>query len=437
MRTQLASARDGILTPAVLRVAEAEGVDPRQVCTEVAAGRVVILANPRHAPSRPAGVGRGLRVKVNVNLGTSPDRDRLEAELDKLALAHRLEADAVMDLSTGADLGGARRELLARSELPLGTVPAYEAFARARRERGGFAELEAEDLFRVIREQAADGVDFMTVHVGVTRRSLACLERQPRALGITSRGGSLLAAWMRRRDRENPLYERFDELVDIAAAHDVALSLGDALRPGCIDDATDRPQVEELIILGELARRARARGVQVMIEGPGHVPLHQVAANVELEKALCEGAPFYVLGPVVCDVAPGFDHVTAAIGGAIAALAGADFLCFVTPAEHVRLPTLLDVEEGIVATKIAALSADLARGRPYAVERNRAMAAARRSLDWERMFALALDPARARALRSSDPPRADAETCTMCGDFCAIRLGECPTNRVPAASGAR
>jgi len=422
MKTQLEAARDGVVTDPMRRVAEAEGLEPERLRTLIAEGKVVLPYNPIHRPELARGIGKGLRVKVNVNIGTSANRCDLAQERRKLEAAHRYGADAVMDLSTGGDLREIRREILAGCRLPIGTVPAYEAFETARRERGDFTAMTADDLLRTVRRHGEEGVDFVTVHAGLNRDSLRRLERDPRILGMTSRGGSLTARWMRTRDQENPLFERYDELLDIAREHDLTLSLGDALRPGCVQDATDRGQLEELIILGELAQRACAAGVQVMVEGPGHVPLDAVAANVQMQKQLCGGAPFYVLGPVVCDVAPGYDHITSAVGGCLAAFHGADFLCYVTPGEHLRLPTPEDVRDGIVAARIAGFAADLARGRPYASRRNTEMAWARRRLDWARMYELSLDPDKARELHGGEDRHSDGETCTMCGDLCAIKV---------------
>jgi len=423
MTTQLQAAKDGIITNEMRSVAAYEDIDISLLVEKIKDGRVVIPYNPKHAPSLVRGVGEGLRVKVNVNLGTSPDNIDLETELKKVDLAHEFGADAVMDLSIGGDVREIRQEILKRSNLPLGTVPAYEAFELAKRRDGDFWSLTKDDFFGVIKKQAEEGVDFITVHAGLNWQSLKRLENHKRVLGIVSRGGSLTAKWMRQNRKENPLYEYYDELLDIAAEYDVTLSLGDGLRPGACTDATDRGQIEELIVLGELADRARDRGVQVMIEGPGHIPLDQVAMNMQLQKTLCRGAPFYVLGPVVCDTAPGYDHITAAIGGTVAAMNGADFLCYVTPGEHLRLPTLEDVREGIIATKIAAFSADLARGRKYAVEQNSKMDWARRKLDWNAQKELALDPRRVEEFHGSVKVD-DSEVCSMCGNFCAIKISE-------------
>ncbi len=423
MFTQRRAALAGRVTPAMERVAEREGVAPEVVLEGVAAGAVVIPANVNHRSLDPMGIGRGLRTKVNANLGTSPNFRDVEEEMAKLDVALQAGADCVMDLSTGraADIDRSRRLFVERSPVPVGTVPVYQAAALALERRGDVVAMTAEDLFEVIERQAEDGVDFMTVHCGVTRAGLAALRREGRVCDIVSRGGSLLAAWMIHHDRENPLYEQFDRLLEIARRHDVTLSLGDGLRPGCLADATDRAQVHELMVLGELTERAWAAGVQVMIEGPGHVPINQVEANVLLEKRLCHGAPFYILGMLVTDVAAGHDHIAGAIGGAVAAAAGADMLCYVTPAEHLGLPDVEDVRAGIVAFRIAAHAGDLAKGVRGAWEWDVEMSRARKALDWERQIALALDPERARWYRETRNPRGMVE-CTMCSNYCAMRI---------------
>ncbi len=419
--TQLERARRGEVTWQMEEVARKEGLSPEEVRDRVASGHVVIPCNPRHEKLSPCGIGKGLRTKVNANIGTSPLYPDWEGEMEKLEVALSSGADAVMDLSTGGDLVRCRREVISRSPVPVGTVPVYEAAVRAREERGAVVEMEPDDLFAVIAAHAQDGVDFITVHCGVTRRIVEELKEHPRLLGIVSRGGAILAGWMLHRGEENPLYAQFDRLLEIAREYDVTLSLGDGLRPGCLEDATDRAQVAELMVLGELVQRARRAGVQVMVEGPGHVPLDQIEANVKLQKRICDGAPFYVLGPLVTDVAPGYDHIAAAIGGALAAVAGADFLCYVTPSEHLGLPTPEDVREGVIAARLAAHAADLVKGVPGARTWDRAMAEARRRLDWEKQLRLALDPEKARLLRRSRNPR-EEETCSMCGEFCAVAL---------------
>ncbi|MGO0123502.1 phosphomethylpyrimidine synthase ThiC [Desulfothermobacter acidiphilus] len=419
--TQLEAARRGEITPAMRRVAERERCSPEQVRQKVAAGQLVIPANPRHRCLDPTGIGTGLRTKVNANLGTSPQFPDPQRELRKLQVALAAGADAVMDLSTGGDLDEVRRLVLEHSTVPVGTVPIYQAAVEARERHGSIVAMSADELFEVIERQAADGVDFMTVHCGVTLESVERLRRQGRVTNIVSRGGCFVLGWILHHQEENPLYQHFERLLDICQRYDVTLSLGDGLRPGSLADATDRAQIQELILLGELVERARAAGVQVMVEGPGHVPLHQVALNVQLQKSLCGEAPFYVLGPLVTDVAPGYDHIVAAIGGALAGMAGADFLCYVTPAEHLGLPTAEDVHEGVIAARIAAHAADLAKGVPGAEEWDLSMAQARRKLDWEEQLRLALDPVRARQIRRERNPEGLRE-CTMCGEFCAMRL---------------
>ncbi len=420
-RTQIQAARAGAITAEMRKVAESEGLEPEFVRDEVAAGRMVILHSRAHAQATPVAIGGGSRTKVNANIGTSTDADDTAAEMRKLAAAINAGADAVMDLSTGGDLDAMRRAVLERSTVPVGTVPIYQTVKEAADAGEDVSRFSAEALFEEIEKHAADGVSFVTVHCGVNRASLDKLASQGRILGIVSRGGAFLAHYIRKTGRENPLYERFDRLLDIAERFDLTLSLGDGLRPGCLADATDRAQVEELSILGELRRRALERGVQVMIEGPGHIPLHEVELNIRLQKALTGDAPFYVLGPVVTDIAPGFDHVTSAIGGALAAYFGADFLCYVTPSEHIRLPDERDVVEGVIAARIAAHAADVARGRARAAERDRAMAEARAALDWQAQENLSILPSRFRFLRSSSPPK-ESKVCTMCGPFCPVRL---------------
>ncbi|MGQ9556519.1 MAG: phosphomethylpyrimidine synthase ThiC [Desulfurispora sp.] len=419
--TQLEAARAGKITEAMEQVAEKEKIAVQEVCQGVARGEIVIPANVRHENIQPAGVGKGLRVKVNANIGTSTAYPELAPELEKLAAALEAGADSVMDLSTGGDLPAIRQEIIARCPVMLGTVPVYQAWVEAARRGGHILDMSEDELFAVIEEHARSGVDFITVHCGVTSQVIRTLKEQGRVTDIVSRGGSFMAAWVLHHGRENPLYSQFDRLLEICRQYDVTLSLGDGLRPGALADATDRAQVAELLVLGELVDRARRAGVQVMVEGPGHVPLHQVAANIQLQKSLCQGAPFYVLGPLVTDVAPGYDHITSAIGGALAAWAGADFLCYVTPAEHLGLPTVEDVRAGVIAARIAGHAADIARGLPGALEWDRAMAQARRALDWEEQLRLAIDPVRARQVREQRN-QAGAQACSMCGDFCAMQL---------------
>lgn len=421
--TQVLAARRGEITPEIHAVAAAERVLSSELAAWVAEGTVVIPANKNHEHLKPCGIGQGLRTKVNANLGTSSVYPEVEKELQKLAVAVAAGANTVMDLSSGGNLERSRREIIKAAQVPVGTVPVYEVCLMAQAKEGAVVAWTEEELFETINRQAEDGVDFMTVHCGVTLETLAHLQRQKRITEIVSRGGAFLAGWMLAHARENPLYTGFDRLLEIALAYDVTLSLGDGLRPGCLADATDRPQVQELIILGELVERAREKGVQVMVEGPGHVPLNQIASNVALEKSLCRGAPFYVLGPLVTDVAPGYDHLTAAIGGALAGAAGADFLCYVTPAEHLGLPSVEDVREGVIAARIAAHAADLVKGVAGAWEWDQEMARARKARDWEKQLRLALDPEKAqRYYQKKNPCLGDF--CSMCGEFCAFKLIE-------------
>ena len=418
--TQMVEAQKGIITKEMKRVALEEGVSPGWLREKLASGRVVIPANRNHRGLKPIGIGEGLRIKVNTNLGTSSDHCDLEEELRKVEVSIEAGTDTVMDLSTGGDITAIRKEILKHTPIPLGTVPIYQAAVKAIRKRKALAKMRAEDLFEVIEAQAEEGVDFMTVHCGVTQHTVERLRRDRRVMGVVSRGGSFLVEWMIYNGQENPLYEQYDRLLEIAKKHDVTLSLGDGLRPGCLADATDRAQVSETILLGELTERAWAEGVQVIIEGPGHVPLDQIEANVLLEKRLCKGAPFYVLGPLVTDISPGYDHITCAIGGAIAGRAGADFLCYVTPSEHLKLPSVEDVKEGIIATRIAGHAADIARGNRKALERDLDMARARKSFDWQKQIELSIDPEKAKRYHE-EGKSAEEEVCTMCGEFCAIK----------------
>jgi len=432
--TQLEVARAGRISPEMSAVATAEGIDPETLRQDIAAGRTVIPANPAHRSLRPVGIGRGLRIKVNANIGLSGAvTASAEGEASKLDVALAAGADAVMDLSTGSSeaMASARRAVIARSSVPVGTVPIYQAAVQAQERGGAVVGMTAEEMFRAVEEHAADGVDFVTVHCGVNQAALEALRASRRLTGVVSRGGAFTVAWMLHHGEDNPFYSGFDRLLDIARRHDVTLSLGDGMRPGCIADATDAAQVAELVTLGQLVERARDAGVQVMVEGPGHIPLHQVQANVTLAKALCHGAPFYVLGPLVTDSAAGHDHVAAAIGGALAGWAGADFLCYVTPAEHLGLPDAAHVHEGVVAARIAAHAADLARRLPSAWQRDRAMSLARREMDWQGQIAQAIDGRRACELRQRLNPATaggsggdERKPCSMCGDLCAIEIAK-------------
>lgn len=420
--TRMDLARKGTVTDEVREVAIDEGISPEQLASDIANGLTVIPRNPRHT-IKPLGIGRGLRTKINANIGTSKDRISFDDELKKLDILTRYGADAVMDLSTGGPIRDLRRLLIGKSSLSVGTVPIYEAAVKAASMHGTIASMTPDTIFDIIREHAEEGVDFVTVHCGLTRRAVERLRDEGRVLDIVSRGGAFLLEWMIYNDRENPLYEHYDRLLEISKQYDLTLSLGDGLRPGCLADATDRSQIEELLTIGELRDRAVEAGVQVIIEGPGHVPLNQVELNIKIQKEVCNGAPFYVLGPLVTDIAMGYDHIAAAIGGAIAGAAGADFLCYVTPAEHIRLPDLDDVREGVIASKIAAHAADIAKGIPSAIERDRKMAECRKNLDWNGQIGLSLDPERVRAWRSEVPP-SEHDVCSMCGEFCAIRTVE-------------
>ena len=421
--TQLEKARSGILSEEMEICAAEEGVEAEYIRQGVADGTIVICRNVNHKTIKPLAIGKGLRTKVNANIGTSKDNNDPATELEKLHVACKAGADAVMDLSTGGDLASIRKSVMEQSTVAIGTVPIYQAAVKILGEKKAISEMSPDDMFAVIEENGRDGVDFITVHCGVNRESVAAVEKQGRVLGIVSRGGSMIANWMRCNNRENPLYEEYDRLLAIAYRYDMVLSLGDGLRPGAIHDATDRGQISELIILGELAARARDAGVQVMIEGPGHVPITEVEANIRLQKKLCQGAPFYVLGPLPTDIAPGYDHITSAIGGAIAGAAGADFLCYVTPAEHLRLPTLADVRDGVIAARIAAHIADIAKGIKGAKERDRKMSQCRKNFDWQGQVDLSIDPERTVALLEKSKS-AQEEGCTMCGEFCAIKLGK-------------
>jgi phosphomethylpyrimidine synthase len=420
--TQLELAREGKISPQMSLVAEHEGVEAELIRRGVAEGTIVIPANIRHENLVPCGIGQGLKTKVNANIGTSSDFGDRDTELEKLKVAAESGADTVMDLSTGGDISAIRRAIIATSTLPIGTVPVYQAGIEAIASHGAIVKMSVEDIFAAIEEHARDGVDFMTVHCGVTRAAIDRLKQQGRVADVVSRGGAFLIGWMLHNDRENPLYENYDRLLDIAREFDVTLSLGDGMRPGCLADATDQAQIEELLAIGELVKRARQAGVQAMVEGPGHLPLNHIEANVRLEKAICQGAPFYVLGPLVTDIAAGYDHITGAIGGAIAAAAGADFLCYVTPAEHLSIPDPEDVREGVIASRIAAHAADIVKGVKGAAERDRQMAVARKKLDWEEQARLALNPTLARRVHAKHSSVGKA--CSMCGQFCAMELVE-------------
>lgn len=421
--TQIEIAKAGRTSPEMRRVAKDEGVSIDFIRKGLVDGTIVIPKNVRHRLEKPCGIGKGLRTKINANIGTSKDSSDISGEIKKMKLSIESGADAIMDLSTGARIEETRRRILSKSKVPVGTVPIYEIVINGLRRYGSISDITAEEMFVVLEKQAREGVDFFTIHAGVTKKALDILKRNPRLLDIVSRGGAFLAEWMITNNRENPFYEDFDRVIDLAKRYDITLSLGDGLRPGSILDATDKPQLTELITLGELQRRALKKSVQVMIEGPGHVPIDQIEANVILEKSICNGAPFYVLGPLVTDIAPGYDHITSAIGGAIAGSAGADFLCYVTPAEHLRLPTPDDVKDGVIASKIAAHAADIAKRVKGATDRDALISKARAQRDWKKQFALAIDPVKPRIYRKSSKPGSE-DVCTMCGEYCSIKTAE-------------
>jgi phosphomethylpyrimidine synthase len=420
--TQLELAKQGDISPQMEQVAQAEAISVDVLRQGIASGKIVIPANIKHGNLVPCGIGQGLTTKVNANIGTSSDFGDASTELAKLRVAIDAGADAVMDLSTGGDVVAIRRAIIASSHVPVGTVPIYQAGIEAVASHDTIVGMTADDLFKTIYEHAGDGVDFITVHCGVTQQAIARLRQQKRVADVVSRGGAFLIGWMLHHDCENPLYEQFDRLLEIAREFDVTLSLGDGMRPGSLADATDRAQIEELIVLGELTERANEAGVQVMVEGPGHLPINQIEANVQLEKSICNGAPFYVLGPLVTDIAAGYDHITGAIGGAVAAAAGTDFLCYVTPAEHLSLPDPEDVRLGVIASRIAAHAGDIAKGITGAAERDRKMSMARKRLDWQEQARLSLDPERVRSGHTKHTTAGSA--CSMCGQFCAMELVE-------------
>ena len=407
--------------PEVVRKAvENEHLTPAQLASSVALGHAVVPANRLHPVAKPCAIGGGTRIKVNANIGSSHDLESLEQEMLKLQTAVACGADTVMDLSTGPAWRDILSHVLKKSPVPVGTVPLYQVFGEVLEGGGEVSDVSPDGIFKAVEAHCKAGVDYLTLHCGVTMRSVALLKSRGRRMGIVSRGGSLMAEWMEKRHEENPLYSGFNRLIDILHEYDAVFSLGDGLRPGCISDAGDTAQMEELVTLGELQQRATAAGVQVMIEGPGHVPLHRIAENISIQKTICNGAPFYVLGPIVTDIAPGYDHITSAIGGAIAAMNGADFLCYVTPAEHLRLPDASDVRTGVIAARIAAHAADLARGIPGARDWDDEMADARAAFNWERQFELCIDPQTARRMRGEALPE-DGDVCSMCGHLCALK----------------
>lgn len=420
--TRIELAKKGTITDEVKRAASEEGISPEQLAEDIANGLSVIPLNKNHK-IKPVAIGRNIRTKINANIGTSKDKVSFEDEMEKLDVLVKYGADAVMDLSTGGPIKEFRNMIMKRSPIMIGTVPIYEAAVKAAEQKGSITKMTADDLFKVIDEHGAEGVDFITVHSGLTMKAVERLKKEGRILDIVSRGGSFLLEWMICNEKENPLYEHFDRLLEIAKKYDMTLSLGDGMRPGCLADATDRTQIEELVTLGELRDASVENDVQVIIEGPGHVPLNQVELNIKLEKEICKGAPFYVLGPLVTDIGMGYDHISAAIGGAIAGAAGADFLCYVTPSEHIRLPNVEDVKEGVIASKLAAHAADIAKGIKGAIDKDIKMARCRKSLDWEGQIALSFNPEKIKKWRSEIPP-SQTDVCSMCGEFCAIRTVE-------------
>lgn len=415
--TQMEAARKGIFTKEMEIVAKKEKMDRDKLIGLVAKGKIIIPCNKNHKCIDPNGIGAMLRTKINVNLGTSRDMADLETELEKVNSAVNMGAEAIMDLSSYGDTRKFRRLLTEKCPAMIGTVPIYDAVVYYHKP---LAKITTDEWIDIVRMHAEDGVDFMTIHCGMNRATAERFKKNKRLMNIVSRGGSIMFAWMEMTGKENPFFERFDEILEICREYDVTLSLGDACRPGCIKDATDAAQIEELITLGEFTKRAWEKDVQVMIEGPGHMPIDQITANMEIQKTLCHGAPFYVLGPIVTDIAPGYDHITSAIGGAIAASAGASFLCYVTPAEHLSLPDVDDVKEGIIAVKIAAHAADIAKKVPGAMDWDNEMSDARQKLDWAKMFSLAIDPEKAKKYRDKSKPQVE-DTCSMCGNFCAVR----------------
>lgn len=416
-KTQMEAAKKGIITPAMEIVAKKENLKPEKIRELVAKGEVAIPANINHTSLSPEGIGGGLKTKINVNLGISGDCKDYTMEMQKVDLAIKYGAEAIMDLSNYGKTNTFRQALIEKSPAMIGTVPMYDAIGYLEKD---LLEISAKDFLEVVEAHAKEGVDFMTIHAGINRRAVEAFRREGRKMNIVSRGGSLLFAWMMMTGNENPFFEYYDEVLEILREYDVTISLGDALRPGCLADSTDAGQISELIELGNLTTRAWEKDVQVMVEGPGHMAMNEIAANMQIQKRICHNAPFYVLGPLVTDIAPGYDHITSAIGGAIAAANGADFLCYVTPAEHLRLPDIDDVKEGIIASKIAAHAADIAKGVPNAMDRDNQMAAARHKLDWDEMFKIAIDPEKAETYYNQTPP-AERHSCSMCGKMCAVR----------------
>lgn len=422
MMTQIESARNGIITNEMKIAAAKESIEEEKLRQLTAEGKVVIPANKNHKNLDPIGIGKFLKTKINANIGSSGDFDKIDDELRKIDMVVKYKADTVMDLSTGGDVDKIRRALIERSTIPFGNVPIYQMAKETAAKGGTFVEMTIDEMLGYIENQARDGVDFMTIHAGLTQRAVEKLRKQQRRAGIVSRGGSITTGWMLHNQKENPFYEHFDGILEIARKYDVTMSLGDGLRPGCLSDGSDWGQVEELLTLGELVKRCKEAGVQVMVEGPGHLPIGQIEMNIKLQKSICDDAPFYVLGPIVTDIAPGYDHITSAVGGALAAAVGADYLCYVTPTEHLGLPDEKDVKEGIIASRIAAHAGDIAKGIPGAIDRDNKMAEARKNLDWEQQEKLCMDPERFRQIRQERSSSTDA--CSMCGDLCVYKILE-------------
>ena len=420
--TQKSEAQKGNITPEMEYVAEKENIDVKKLARLIDIGRVVI---PKNVASNitPCGIGDGLKTKINANIGSSSKIDDLDLEIKKAKLAQEYGADAIMDLSTGSDLKLFRKKIMDAIDVCIGTVPIYEEGVITLSKNKDIIEMDPDDIFKAIENQAKEGVDFMTLHCGITIDLVEKLEKTNRMMGVVSRGGTFLASWIKSNGQENPLYENYDYLLELAYEHDITLSLNDGLKPGCLSDASDIPQIQELVNLGTLVKRAQNANVQVMVEGPGHMPLNQIKANMEIQKTICYGAPFYVLGPIVTDLAPGYDHITGAIGGAIAAASGANFLCYVTPAEHLTLPSLEDVKEGVVASKIAAEAADVANGLESAWKKEQEMGKARKEFDWEKQFSLAFDKSKPRAYRNKCELD-DNEMCAMCGEYCSVKISK-------------
>lgn len=422
--TRIENAKSGIITDEIKQAALQEGLEAEALRRSIAEGTVTVVRNTKRS-IKPLVIGTGTSIKINANIGTSSSRIDIDEEIEKMQVAVESGADAVMDLSTAGDLTAIRTTLLEKSPVAIGTVPLYEMATRAREKEKSIVELAPDEMFKVIEDHCRQGVDFLTLHCGVNRQTVARFKEVDRLAGAVSRGGTIIMEWIHHNDRENPLYEEYDRLLDILSEFDVAVSLGDGFRPGALKDATDRVQIEELSILGELVKRARNRNVGVFVEGPGHVPLNQIVTNIQIQKTLCNNAPFYVLGPLVTDVSIGYDHISGAIGGALAGMAGVDFLCYVTPSEHLRLPSVNDVREGTIASKIAAHAADIAKGHPGALEWDNKISQAKMDLNWDKIISLCIDPKKAAEYRQSLPPHEEAEgLCSMCGEYCAVRRSQ-------------